>query len=696
VGFILSIAAALKGLFTNTPIAEGLRPTIWWLFRGSPLYLRLLTLILAILSISLGTVVWVNLSDTNNIVVSALVSPWENAQHAHTGIASFLLSSIVQDLPHEDTASGPDNPIVTSNFTRLIGNIQAQLGNWTISQPTSNTSTTIKVQVIRSPSVGKNEGSQLILSDRYNGFLFVPGVAVTQPKLIHRKVSQVGGDQMQDGGIVSITATEEPRLFDDISMSQGLSSEICGELQKLNRTIPVENTIFLPNALPRDIAPHFSQAYIIFESGVTRLCEVNDDPTWEAQRKYYKPQFTASTLLQDRPYFDETLADNNTVAELPLDQTGIAFSQIFHRTEPYIDLGGNGVVETFCRHMPIRATIKEGPKSKKPAGSNQPTNTLEARYPYVSDAILCLDFKLRRTIENTLLMKIRRFGGFAAEFTCDATTGCTEDPQQSSLHNVPIRYGLLALFYPTLDFDSEDKDRLSEKFRTLAANNQQSQITGRISVDFARTSSGPGPVTFTVPVGNSRLLAGKLDLYRYQQLSSLWTSLFAIIAGAAVIMFVIILADYGLKVREQERAFEAVDTVMGDVPAPYARVDQNGKFLKVNDALAKSLGFESAQTALPVLRNQTYEEYLADDTSRETYQKIKAARMEGKPYRSYTISLWAGGAPGKLPITRFEVHGWAVPTPRISRNKPGQSFGILLPAGAPTVVPIKSLSQSAG
>ena len=668
---------ALKQFFGKTLVAEGLRPTLWWLFRGSPLYLRLLALILVVVSFCLGSIVWLNLSDTNNILVSALVSPWENAQHAHTGIASFLLSSIVEEQP------GPDSPIVTSNFLDLVGTIETRLAKSTI--PKAGLPP-VTVEVIKSPSNGNNAGTQLFLSDKSNGFLFVPGIILTHPQILETKLDQGGSDEPT----VSLTQDEEPRLFDDIAISQAVSSQVCGDLQRLNETSTVETTIFVRDHPPNFLTSHFSQAYLIFGSGVTRLCE-GSDPGWDKQRKYYKEQFTASTLLEDRPYFAETLADGNIARVLETPSAPKNFSEVFHRTEPYIDLGGNGVVETFCRRMPIKVMLDEDKSSKKPTGSKALSEISRARYPYTSDAIFCLDFRLKNNIQNTLLTKIRRFGGFSGEFTCDESRGCVPDPQQSSVNNVPMKYRVLALFFPPLDFDGDDTQNLSNKFKSLAAKNEQSQMTGRISVGYSGTTAGP--VIFTVPLGSSRILAGKLDLHRYQELSSWWGSLFAIFAAAAVIMLVVILADYGLKFREQERAFEAVDTVMRDVPTPYARLDTDGKFLKVNDALAKQLGFTSAQAAMPVLRNQAYQDFIIDDDVK-VYTDIRAERKNGKPYRSYTIRMWAGGEPGKPPITRFEVHGWDIPTPRISKNKLGQSFGILLPAGTPKVVSIGEVQEA--
>jgi PAS domain S-box-containing protein len=176
----------------------------------------------------------------------------------------------------------------------------------------------------------------------------------------------------------------------------------------------------------------------------------------------------------------------------------------------------------------------------------------------------------------------------------------------------------------------------------------------------------------------------------------LWLSLAAACLAITGILALLILADYGLKLREQERAFAVVDSIMSDVPAPYARLDEDGKFLRVNDAFALLMGYQSAARGSAELKQYKYEDFLYDEASKEIFHTIKQERREGKPYRSYSIQVWTGGKPGVGQVKWLKVHGGDVPTPHTARKKPGQSFGILLPIDAPRPVAVLEQRSSTG
>lgn len=203
---------------------------------------------------------------------------------------------------------------------------------------------------------------------------------------------------------------------------------------------------------------------------------------------------------------------------------------------------------------------------------------------------------------------------------------------------------------------------------------------------FLGNNDSSGVIKFTVPSGGSKVLAIKFDIKGYQNWRTIWLSLAAGCIAITAILALFILADYGMKFKEQQRAFSAVDLIMSDVPAPYARLDEDGKFSRVNDAFAHLMSYQSAAQATAELSQYSYEQFLYDDASKDLYHTIKQERRDGKPYRSYTVQLWTGGKPGLKPIRWLKVHGGDVPTPHTSRTKPGQSFGILLPVEAPRPV----------
>ncbi len=697
----MGIVRFVLELFRSSPIPEGLRPTAWWLFRGSPWYLRLSAAILLAISILLGTIVWLNLSDTNRILVSALDAPWENTQLTHTGIESFLLSSVLEDTA-TDSDKSLDSIHINSNFISELANLQSTVKDFTFPALSSKDKPAppsernqVPVVIYEVKSRGADLGSHIYLSDHQNGYLFVPGLSAMHPDNLYQKKldavaqlkKQTAVVQLKEQDtVVQLKEQEEPRLFYDVAMSQSIAPLLCGNLQISNQTAPF-TSIFAEDSVPKNLARHFSQAYLIFQSGVARLCESNIATSWQDQQDYYSSQFSAATFLPDRPYFAETLAAQNVSAN-PTDQD--TFGTLFHPTEPYIDLGGNGVVRSFCRPVPVGLGVKFRSAVHGVNGSRDMNLRL-----YQSDAILCLDFRVEPNIENTLLAKIRRFGGTAAVFVCKSNL-CVKDTTESATPDMSLGYRLLSLFYPEASLTTDDVEHISDKFANLSDNSNRSQMTGRVGVDPAPHSGTA--VLFSFPLGRSRIFAGKLDLRTYQTMSSFWISAFGVSSACTFLIAVIILVGYGLKIKEQERAFEAVDTVMSDVPAPYVRVDECGKFLKVNDAFARQVGFDSAQTAMAILSRTKYEELLSDEVSKTVYHKIKEERRSGEPYRSYTVCIWAGGGVGKLPTKEFEVHGWDVPTPRASRQKIGQSFGILVPVKASKVVPFgkNHVAESSG
>jgi len=283
-------------------------------------------------------------------------------------------------------------------------------------------------------------------------------------------------------------------------------------------------------------------------------------------------------------------------------------------------------------------------------------------------------------LRSEIRSEITRFGGTATDFVCSDQTGCKRDPTQPTVP-LPNAVRLMSLFYPPRELEPLEDREINDKF--LEARDHATEATFFGDITILERDSESGVIKFTVPLGNNKILAIKFDVTGYQKWRTVWLSLTAACIAITAILALLILADYGLKLREQERAFNAVDCIMSDVPSPYARLDEDGKFLKVNDAFAQLVGYSSAAEAAPELKQYAYEEFLVGDENKAVFHDIKKERREGRPYRSYPVELWAGRKPGILPKKWVKVHGGNVPTPTTARNKPGQSFGILLPMDSP-------------
>jgi hypothetical protein len=633
------ILDAVTALFKGKTFTEGLQSALIWVFRQSPFILRAGALVSLIVAVVTGTIVWLNLSDLNSSVIRALVDPSHSEDVPNSVLESFFLSTAMSDRNIESDLSHSE---LNADFVEKLNDLQKDMhGN--LSKKTSVKKLHLDVMASSTNERPGDNGATFFLSDEEPGFLFVPGViTVTRESL-----SKLAGKS------VDVAETQEPLLFRDVILSQAAADSLCHGLGEINRT---QSGIFSDGKSVPYLSKRFTQSYVIFRSGVTRIC--NDDLgsyDYKNQRRWYMPQFTPDTLLQDKQYFVKTMEDTQIRSH---HDGRVPPKEFLHPTQLYIDRGGNGIVETFCRPLVFTAGATKF--------AAQPT-----------DAILCLDFRIASSVSDLIQARIMRFGGTAVPVRCDEANGCVRDESHIG-QTAPMPTRIMSWLFPTPNITDADLTDISETYRSTSTGDRQ-KITGRVKVRPSNAAGGDTALSFTIPLGESRLLAGKLDLVAYQRWSSIYDGIFASTVVVTVVFIMMMFASYGATLKEQERAFHAVDIVMGDVPAPYARVGEDGRFTRVNDAFAKELGYKTANEALAYLKDRSYEDYLADDDSKETYKAVKQERQEGAKYRSYRVNLWCGRLPGEDPIKGFEVHGWNVPGPGTSKKHPGPSFGILLP-----------------
>jgi len=625
-----------------------------WLFHGSPILLRTALLTFLILSLLLATVVGLNISRTNEGIERALSSPIELTRQPSSAIEALLMATILQSpgafsSSIANGASPQEQARPTEAFKNDIDQIAATFAPEPGANANQNPTKSAKLLLADAPENDDLRLYHRIVSDDAEGFLFVPGA--TLPTIDASKQDDLLKSQ-----------TYPVWIRNDIGLSQEVASLFCKEMTKRyvdNNSD--DNSVFEPGSGPSDIRARYVQSYIVFHSGVGRLCETSESSKSDDQRAYYRDKFSPETLLQTRHWFDPTVENGN--------------ASFFYSTKPYIDLGGNGVVETFCHYLPVL---------------QQETS----KTAYRTDAVICFDFPLKVEIQEAISGQISGFGGVVSQFSCDKTCNADVGPAAKADQAPPMEDRFLQTFYPANEFNDRDQQSIDNAYQN--ANKKHSMYTffGDIT---PLSDANAGIIEFLVPHGKNRVLAIKFDLTSYEERRTLWLSLAAVCMSITFLLATLIVAGYGLKLREQERAFAVVDTVMSDVPASYARLDEDAKFLKVNDCFAKLLGYGAAAEAIVELRKFKYEDFLVDDASKQEFHKSKQERKEGRPYRSYTVQFWTGRTPGKPPKRWLKVHAGDVPTPHSNRSKPGQSFGILLPTNPPAdVVPMVPYAASPG
>jgi hypothetical protein len=174
-----SVYDELRDLF----VKDGLGQALSWLFRGSPLILRLTTLFFLVLSVVLATVVSMNIAKTDAIVIKTLSSPIEATPHPNSAIEALLLSSILVEPEHGGLISPNRNgvplPRASDTFKQDVAQLEKVLG----AGPTDS-AVDIKAEAIQpvepldSREDSQGHLSHSILSDEKNGFLFVPGITL--------------------------------------------------------------------------------------------------------------------------------------------------------------------------------------------------------------------------------------------------------------------------------------------------------------------------------------------------------------------------------------------------------------------------------------------------------------------------------------------------------------------------------------
>jgi len=369
------------------------------------------------------------------------------------------------------------------------------------------------------------------------------------------------------------------------------------------------------------------QAFIITSRGIIRLRELGSPD----QRTHYEDQFEP-LLYFARPYYFRHTVKRDVALKLkkpPLDKS-TKINQAFTVTEPYIDLGGNGVVSTICR----------------------PMKTLEER-----DSVFCMDISLAEIAEPKIKEKLGSLGRIW-EGECGVQSSGTPECD---------------------DVFGGDKKVLEDEITTLKSDSKESDLFGGIKL----VPSEVDKLTFIVPLsplrhGNSngnkrRILMSQIDLKRLRFNLLLWP--FLSLGSAALFVFNLVfsVADYRRRLSVQEATLDRVADVMSAARDAYCRVTQEDKFIDLNDAFARLLGFDNRNECQEALGVTTFLDLL-DDESRKKYIEKTRQRLDRQTVEPYEINLRQFHSGSWVKAT---VHGAAVPLPMGPRRS-SQTFGILL------------------
>lgn len=579
-----------------------------WVLQDGPKLLRMMIVIFLLLATILSALLWQRLSEAGSVLLTALSERQENTSQPFKGLEALILSGISADiedaLPNHEVAASVKTTLAEIQKSR--DSLQAAEGKDAAELPKG----------LRYEAVTERSG---YFTDVHPGFLFVPSVLLPS-----NSVAQTDDSLRSNSDLAR-----------DITFSQSIATQICALLG---------GALFESKSSTFDAQP--VQSYFVARSGVARLCERGV----KSQHEYYGGQFLPTTLFQDRPYFEPTLAKRISDSD--------SASAYFYATKVYIDLGGNGFVKTFCRTV----------------SSSRP------------EAIVCVDLRLRDETEEKIRQRLAVFGSRPVRVSCD-TDGCALDevlPWWDQVTGV-MTDADYRLLQSRVRHHSPPGPPLSDMFGKISVHQGERGGDGN-----ERIVPYEGLI-FTIPLSSrstekrtASLLYARIDLARFQRDVAI---LAAAAGGSALItiaLVIALMADYGLRMKEQHRAFKSVAGVMAKAPLAYCHVGESNRFVDYNDQFVLGiLNCPTRELGDAFLRGKTFRELLAGRESLEVYERIQEKRATEEETKPYQVKLWRYGNQHTISV---EVHGAAVPGPVNRRQRARETFGIILEDQNPAVV----------
>lgn len=370
------------------------------------------------------------------------------------------------------------------------------------------------------------------------------------------------------------------------------------------------------NALS-DLSDQVVQAYFISESGVILLRQL-------PRSKSYKYTFPNNTLFMDRLYFW------GAIDPVDFKQEKNSHGPLEYATDPYIDLGGNGVVTTYSERVNL---------------------------PNKRTGVVCVDVVLRGT-ETQIKDRLEALGGQLIErkFKSDEKKLQGEVPEAFSWVNNPL------------------------------GGPAKSRITGAIAFesDFPKnpaSTSDPEIVRFTVPIGSAvnddqttvtTLLLVTFDFGK-QRYWIIGNSLgFALGIGLFVVVMGNLLLQYNSLRRAMNGVLGNMSEVMYEAATPFVWLNEKNEFVEANKSLLHKLRCDTPHQLVEYA--PTFKDLVTAD-SLPVYKSILEQSARGEPTPPYEITIIRRDGK-EIPV---RVHGEAVPYPSLGRRRSPQRFGVFLP-----------------
>jgi hypothetical protein len=401
--------------------------------------------------------------------------------------------------------------------------------------------------------------SGILTDSADDGYLFFPVSLLRYSGRIDYKAAGTASLRNTDSDVLESAVRMDPVIADDIALSRKMLpvmreltrtklfnvSESRSEIEDRRTSTATTDALRILSKLHAQEEP--SQVYYITKNGLNRIVNEADA---KDQRTVYRNMFRATTFFPSRPYFVEAFKRIKSGAAEPLSAVlkGSTIDEAFYVSQPYLDIGGFGVVVTLARAV---------------------------QYGTHSAAALCLDLPvlLKNEALFALRERLRTFGVVPHEVSCsvpfDGRARCSE--------SAGVPYSLIT--------------DLEEKLTAAGRAGDLSTVVGNISVLGTRQPQEPevrvastsdlfayalrlisgyasNPITFAYPKSSptpvdktlkAEFLIASLNLDRFAEITAL-IGLASVLAVASA-LFIMILSWQGeARTRHgYQEAFQKVD-----------------------------------------------------------------------------------------------------------------------------------------
>lgn len=572
----------VKSALAFSPQVRFLHLVVRLLRRLSPVIQLAFALIGLIIAVCFGYKLERRLTYSHQIIANGLHANLETSTHPHKGVAAFLLSGLEANLR--------SNPVYHDRLKDTLKEIDNKLKESREKASAFNTDEALKsLQLeVKNPGKESNWQKMVVAKESPNRFLMVPALSLRRASL-----SDAPLNDQQLGEVLK----QNPEVLFDLY----LASQLEPLLRKLNDGI--------------SIASHkVVQTYFITESGVIWLHGVDID----YQSQYYLDQFATYTFFRERSYFWRAVDHPNGDGTFD------------YRSEPYIDLGGNGIVATYSRKLEL---------------------------PNHRAAVVCLDVKLPSTLIDEMRRRLTTLGAKSGEFYWQTRSGGA----------VP-----------------QDFKWFEEDFNRAKNRKEQSKFLGAIRMEqgyqVSTELAQPDTLRFTIPLESSedgpnekktRLMWVSVDFNDIRNALTLDVIMFLVGVVLLVLLSWTMFLEYKVLGHEMTGVLKKMTKVMREASTPFAWLDEKNSFVDVNHKFLEVLEYknlEELQKEVGTFRA------LITPQSQTIYQKILEESSQGFETDKYEVSIITGN--GRL--LSVVVHGERVPYPTFFKRSLPHRFGVFL------------------